>query len=100
MIATDGQWGLQSLWWVRGRRSAVRPRTLEIVLEENETWSFEVGGPRVEIVCLSGEVWVTLEGDPEDHVLAAGATLSTGRKGRLAMMALRPARLGLRPGGG
>ncbi len=98
MIATDGQWGLRSLWWVRGR-TAVRPRTLEIVLEENETWSFEVGGPRVEIVCLSGEVWVTLEGDPEDHVLAAGATLSTGRKGRLAMMGLRPARVGLRPGG-
>ena len=47
MIATDGQWGLQSLWCVRGQRTAVRPRPLEIMLEENETWSFEVGGPEV-----------------------------------------------------
>jgi hypothetical protein len=96
MIATNGHWGLQSLSWVPGRRAAAQPRSLEIVLEENETWSFEVGRPGVEVVCLSGEVWVTVEGDPEDHVLAAGATFSTRRKGRLAMMALRPARLGLR----
>ncbi len=96
MTATDGPWGLLSLWWVLGRRAAVRPRPFEILLEEDETWSFEAGRPGVEVDCLSGEVWVTVEGDPQDHVLAAGATFSTGRRGRLAMMALRPARLGLR----
>ncbi len=97
MVAMDGHWGLESLRWVLGRRAAVRPRPFEIILEENETRNFEVGGLGVEVVCLSGEVWVTVEGDPQDHVLAAGATFSTGRRGRLAMMALRPARLGLRP---
>jgi len=97
MIATDRLWGLDGLRWVLGWRGAVPPRPIEIMLEEDEAWSFEVGGPGVELVCLSGEVWVTVEGDPQDHVLAAGATFSTGGRGRLAMMALRPARLGLRP---
>ncbi len=94
MIATDELWGLESLGW--GRRSAaVRPRPFEITLEENETWSFEARGPEVKLACSAGELWITVEGDPEDHILSTGATFSTGRRGRVAVMALCPSRLGV-----
>jgi hypothetical protein len=96
MVTTDRQWGLESLRCVLGQRGAARSRPIEIVLEEDETWSFEASNPGLELRCLSGEVWVTMERDPQDHVLAAGASFSTPHEGRIAMMALRPTRLGLR----
>ncbi len=93
MIAIRGQWLLVNLGRALGRRSADRDGSIDLALEENKTWSTRVLGPSVEVSCLSGTVWVTREGDPEDHVLSEGATFLTSRKGRLAMMAFRPARI-------
>jgi hypothetical protein len=93
MIATRGQWLLVNLGRALGRRSADRDSSMDLALGENKTWSTRVRGPSVEVSCLSGTVWVTCEGDPEDHVLSEGVTFVTSRKGRLAMMAFRPARV-------
>lgn len=74
----------------------MRPRPFEIVLDEDECGSFRVPAPGAEVACLAGSLWVTLEGDPEDHVLAAGESLAALPGGRLAFMALRDARVRLR----
>lgn len=44
----------------------------------------------------SGEVVVTRAGDPEDHVLGAGASLDLGGYDRAVAWALRSSRLALR----
>jgi len=69
-----------------------------IVLSEQETWSCKVSAGGLDVTCLSGQAWITVEGDPEDHLLVAGSTFSTLRKGRLlAIMAFCNSELRLRP---
>jgi hypothetical protein len=92
MIATRELW----LWSALGRalgRGSTRVQELVVSLGEDATWSAQVARPGVEIRCLSGSVWLTREGDPEDHVLTSGASLVSGRAGRLALLALEPARV-------
>jgi hypothetical protein len=38
-------------------------------------------------------VWITVEGDPEDHLVAAPAGFARPARGRFAVLALSPARL-------
>lgn len=45
----------------------------------------------VVVACVAGALLVTLEGDPEDHVLAPGDALTARRRGRLVVVALGPA---------
>jgi len=96
MAATRGQWLLRNPSLTLGLRRTDRG-AIDLALEQDETWSCRTSGraraPQVEVRCLSGTVWVTLEGDIEDHVLSEGDTFVAARPGRLAMMALRPARL-------
>ncbi len=92
MASTRGQWLLRNPALTLVLRRAGR-KAIELALEENETWSGKVRGPGVEIRCLSGMVWVTLEGDVEDRVLTAGDSFVSDRPGRVAMMAFRPARV-------
>jgi Protein of unknown function (DUF2917) len=92
MAAARGQWLLRSPALTLGLRRAGR-ETIDLSLEEDETWSGSVGASRVEVRCLSGSVWVTLEGDAQDHVLSAGESFVPSHPGRLAMMAFRPARV-------
>ncbi|WP_242393848.1 DUF2917 domain-containing protein [Anaeromyxobacter oryzisoli] len=90
MIATLRSWaGLG----VAERGARTERREGEIALGRDQTHGAPVrrGGAAVE--CLAGLVWVTFEGDPADHVLAAGDALVVGRKGRLAMQALEPSRV-------
>lgn len=93
MNATRGNRLLANLERALGRRGADRDGSMDLALEENMTWSTRVHGSPVEVSCLSGIVWVTREGDPEDHVLSEGATFVTSRRGLLAMMAFRHARV-------
>jgi hypothetical protein len=94
MAATRG-WLLRTPGIAFGLR---RPRrdALDLGLERDETWSGEVRAPWVEVRCLQGTVWVTVEGDVEDRVLAAGESFVRARPGRVAMMALAPARVRVR----
>lgn len=73
-----------------------RPDAIELLLEADETWSGGGRAPWVEVRCLSGVAWVTVEGDVEDHVLSAGDSFVSARQGRVAVMALEPARLRVR----
>ncbi len=93
MTAARGQWLLECLVRLLGRRGADLHRAIDLTLEENETWSARVRASEVEIRCLSGTVWLTREGDLEDRVLSAGDTFVSRRRGRLAMMAFQPARV-------
>lgn len=43
------------------------------------------------IVSRLGTVWVTEEGDPEDHILGPGEARLIGRGGRTLLQAMQPA---------
>lgn len=73
-------------------RGADRVGTREFSLEAGDLWTTEVDGLAVDVSCLSGALWVTRE-DQVDHVLQAGASLTTALPARLVVTALRPARL-------
>jgi len=74
-----------------GRQS--RREVVELELENNGTWSTPVSGACIEVVCLSGTVWLTREGDPEDRFLTAGEAFASSLEGRLALMAFSPVRV-------
>ena len=48
------------------------------------------------ILSQRGQVWITQEGDREDHIVAAGETLVVLRPGRTIVQALEPARVAIR----
>jgi hypothetical protein len=68
--------------------------TQELFLADWSARSIDVR-PRhpVNVACLDGEVLVTVEGDPEDHVLAPGTALVADHRGRVVVTALRPSRV-------
>jgi hypothetical protein len=41
-------------------------------------------------------VWVTEEGDRQDHIMGPGDARTIGRAGRTVVQALAPSRIGLR----
>jgi hypothetical protein len=92
MAAMRGQWLLRNPALTLGLLRASR-KDIELALDENETWSCTARGPGVEVRCVSGMVWVTVEGDVEDRVLSAGDSFVSARRGRVAMMAFRPSRV-------
>ncbi|HET7730552.1 MAG TPA: DUF2917 domain-containing protein [Usitatibacter sp.] len=47
------------------------------------------------IVSRLGTVWVTEEGDPEDHIVGPGETRLIGRGGRTLLQAMQPAWIAL-----
>ena len=65
---------------------------LQIALEPWRAWSLVVGRDPIEIALVEGEVMVTFEGDPADHILGKGAVFKTSRRGRVAVVAFRPSR--------
>jgi hypothetical protein len=67
-------------------RDAVRT----VALPEGSAWSSVVGAA-ASISPVEGEVWLTFEGDLEDHVLRPGMGFETPRAGRVAVLALSAA---------
>ncbi|HYD42178.1 MAG TPA: DUF2917 domain-containing protein [Anaeromyxobacter sp.] len=70
---------------------------MRIDLTPSQTWSHEVGHGGVEVRIVAGEVWLTRERDPDDHVLAAPAVLESGMQGRMVVLALTAAQLEVAP---
>lgn len=61
-----------------------------IALEAGQLLSLDdAAGTR--IISRLGTVWVTEEGDPEDHIVGPGETLLIGRGGRTLLQAMQPA---------
>jgi DUF2917 family protein len=50
----------------------------------------------VRVACIDGEVLVTAEGDPEDHVLEPGTAFVADHRGRVVVTALRDSRVEVR----
>ena len=50
------------------------------------------------IVCLNGVVWITLDNDYEDYVLAAGDTFSTTRHTRALINAMQASSIAVTAG--
>lgn len=59
-----------------------------ICLAKGELFAVAEGDWR--LVCLSGALWLTRDGDQEDYILRAGDQFSVGRGDRAAVQALRP----------
>lgn len=69
------------------KHSRVHQTTTEITFTRNQIR--EVKTPLgVTLKCLSGRVWVTLDGDPRDVVLDQGQTFTVDRNQRTLVMAL------------
>ena len=49
------------------------------------------------LLCLEGELWLTRDGDQEDYILGAGATLHLRTTDQAMVQALRPSRVRLIP---
>jgi len=67
----------------------VTPVALE--LNEGEAWSAEAPRHGLVVRCERGSVWLTVEGDGQDHILVAGETFASSTRGRVAVMALSAA---------
>lgn len=73
--------------------AASRRAATELLLADWAARSVDVRPRRpVVVTCLAGELLVTLEGDPVDHVLAPGEAFTAIGRGRLVVAALRPSR--------
>ena len=65
------------------------PRAL--TLAEGEAWSMQSPRAGLIIRCELGKLWVTVEGDSEDHILLAPDSFRVPTRGRVAVLALSPA---------
>jgi hypothetical protein len=55
------------------------------------------GGRGHAIVCHSGSVWVTQDGDPRDVILRAGDAFTLDRKGPVLVQAFAPGAISITP---
>lgn len=58
---------------------------------------FSLPAQDLTLLCLSGELWVTRDGDIEDYILGPGQSMSVGHADQAAAQALRPSQLRLIP---
>ena len=77
------------LFWFARRRYK---DTMTLELREAEVWSIPVGRGGLSLRCRSGMMWVTQEGDPEDHIITFPGRFETRRPGKVAVVALEPTR--------
>jgi hypothetical protein len=67
---------------------AVAPGETELRLGDWCVRSVDVRGRGLRIACAEGALLVTLEGDPVDHVLAPGESLTARHRGRVVVAGL------------
>jgi Protein of unknown function (DUF2917) len=69
-----------------------RAQVVQVALGVTHAWSLDVRRRPIRIELLEGQVMVTFEGDPADHILAPGSAFTTSGRGRVAVAAFRPSR--------
>ena len=84
------------------KASAVKTARMTVIPAVGDRHSIQKGAilvvPRPmhrEIVCLSGSLWITHDGDPKDTTLEAGQSYRADRNGRMLVQALDSAELRL-----
>jgi hypothetical protein len=74
-------------------RPAGRAERVELELPDFEAWSCRVGRGGATVLCARGSLWITREGDLEDHLLLAGEAFESEKPGRIAVVGLGAARV-------
>ena len=69
---------------------------MEIVLHDKEVAGLGKLPKGVVIQCLTGNLWVTCEGDNNDHILNVGNEFTVTDRGRIVIMAYSDARMKLK----
>jgi hypothetical protein len=75
------------------RRARAERLPVELHLRRKGVWRTQSRRRGLTLACLEGVAWVTLTGDPNDHILRKGQTLTVAQRGRILVEALRDARL-------
>ncbi|ATB27380.1 EamA family transporter [Melittangium boletus] len=78
-------------------RSLMGGGETELSLEQGGLWTHPLRLEGLRLSCRAGLVWLTREGDREDHVLKPGQALQVEGPGRVVVQALRPAHLCVSP---
>lgn len=66
-----------------------RPSSADLFLEKGQSLRLS-GGQGVRIACVSGLLWMTQEGDPDDWFIAAGQAMTVSAPGLTLIEALEP----------
>ena len=75
-----------------------RPVAAGLSLSKRSLLRLEGTGQGAEVRCFSGALWVTQEGDFEDHFLDPGEKFVINREGLVVVQALADARVGIEQG--
>lgn len=57
-------------------------------LKNKESTRIKSHGEKLHLKCLSGIVWITQAGDPQDYILHANESLKISRKGAVVVQAM------------
>jgi hypothetical protein len=60
----------------------------EIDLDGLELLKLEFGQPGTRVICTTGTLWLTQEGDPHDHLLKAGQSFTLDQPGTVLVQGL------------
>ncbi len=67
----------------------------EILLPRTRVYRSDCDLRGTTLTCLVGRVWITLSGDPTDHLLSSGESFAVTRRGVVVMEGLPEARIRL-----
>ena len=78
-------------------RTLVPGEETGLLLARDALWMCPLHTNGLRLACSEGSVWLTREGDLEDHVVKAGEEFQVEGPGRVVVQALRAARLRIQP---
>lgn len=72
-------------------------KDIEVSLAGKDLFKLEGDQRSVRILCTEGTLWITLSGDPHDHILEAGQMYTVSRRGNVILSGLPAARARVLP---
>ena len=66
-----------------------RPELRTISLARREVLVLSAVACQLQILCGAGVLWITQDGDPEDHILERGERFTVTRPGRVVVQGMR-----------
>jgi hypothetical protein len=84
--------GQESVSETLRRTAAPRvPAGATLVMEKGEVISLRLSGRPFRVACITGQLWVTVDGSAEDHVLIPREARTFRGRGTVVIQALRTA---------